>query len=559
MSRGRERIDVDVLFVGAGPASLSGALRLAQLVSAHNQLVRSEEQLNVSIAVLEKGREVGAHSLSGAILDPRALAELIPNFEELGAPLDAPVREDQVWFLTEHGRFKFPVVPPSLRNHGNYVISLGRLVRWLASLVEGAGVDIFPEFPAAELLIENDQVVGVRTTDRGVNKSGQPKPNYEPGVEIRAKVTVLGEGPRGSLTKQLIERFQLDRGKNPQVYSIGIKELWEVPNGRLLPGTVIHTLGFPLDSHTFGGGFIYGGAQNQVSIGLVVGLSYENPTLDPHAEFQRWKTHDSIRAILQGGKLIRYGAKALPEGGLYSIPQPYTAGSLIIGDSAGFLNSQRLKGIHLAMKSGMLAAETIFQAILANDFSSERLSDFDRRIRRSWLYEELYRVRNFHQAMEKGLWVGSVLAGLQFISGGRGIKDPMVTVPGHRRMRKLAEYRPRGNQRKQPVRYDGTLTFDKLSDVFYSGTSHDEDQPCHLRIADFDICHNRCPEEYGNPCQYFCPASVYEMVEVANGRKRLQINASNCVHCKTCDIMDPYQIITWIPPEGGGGPNYLNL
>lgn len=559
MSQGGERIDVDVLFVGAGPASLSGALHLAQLVSAHNQLAGSEKRLDVSIAVLEKGREVGAHSLSGAVLDPRALAELIPNFEQLGAPLDAPVREDQVWLLTERSRFKLPIIPPPLRNHGNYVISLGRLVRWLAALVEKAGVDIFPEFPASELLIEDDQVVGIRTADRGINKSGQPKPNYEPGVEIRAKVTVLGEGPRGSLTKQLIERFHLDRGKNPQVYSIGIKELWEIPEGRILPGTVIHTLGFPLDCHTFGGGFLYGGSQNQVSIGLVVGLSYEDPTLDPHAEFQRWKTHASIRAILQDGKLVRYGAKALPEGGLYSIPQPYVAGSLIIGDSAGFLNSQRLKGIHLAMKSGMLAAETILQAILANDFSSERLSDFERRLRQSWIYEELYRVRNFHQAMEKGLGIGTVLAGLQFISGGRGIKDPMTTLPGHKRMRKLAEYSPRGRQRKQPVRYDGTLTFDKLSDVFYSGTSHEEDQPCHLRIADFDICHHRCPEEYGNPCQFFCPASVYEMVEAANGRKRLQINASNCVHCKTCDIMDPYQIITWVPPEGGGGPNYLTL
>lgn len=559
MSQGSERIDVDVLFVGAGPASLSGALHLAQLVSAHNQLAGSEKRLDVSIAVLEKGREVGAHSLSGAVLDPRALAELIPNFEELGAPLDAPVREDQVWLLTERSRFKLPIIPPPLRNHGNYVISLGRLVRWLAALVEKAGVDIFPEFPATELLIEDDQVVGIRTADRGINKSGQPKPNYEPGVEIRAKVTVLGEGPRGSLTKQLIERFHLDRGRNPQVYSIGIKELWEIPEGRILPGTVIHTLGFPLDCRTFGGGFLYGGSQNQVSIGLVVGLSYEDPTLDPHAEFQRWKTHASIRAILQDGKLVRYGAKALPEGGLYSIPQPYVAGSLIVGDSAGFLNSQRLKGIHLAMKSGMLAAETILQAILANDFSSERLSDFERRLRQSWIYEELYRVRNFHQAMEKGLGIGTVLAGLQFISGGRGIKDPMTTLPGHKRMRKLAEYSPRGRQRKQPVRYDGTLTFDKLSDVFYSGTSHEEDQPCHLRIADFDICHHRCPEEYGNPCQFFCPASVYEMVEAANGRKRLQINASNCVHCKTCDIMDPYQIITWVPPEGGGGPNYLTL
>lgn len=557
MNQAVEKIDVDVLFIGAGPAGLSGALRLAQLVSDHNQMADQKRPLEITIAVIEKGKEVGAHTLSGAVLDPRALAELIPNFVQRGAPLDAAVREDHVWFLTERGRIELPIIPPPLKNHGNYIISLGRLVKWMASLAEAAGVDIFPEFPATELVFENGQVVGVRTGDRGLNKLGQPKPNYEPGVEIRAKVTVLAEGARGSLTKELVEKLRLDRGKNPQVYSIGIKELWEIPEGRISPGTVIHTLGFPLDSHTFGGGFLYAGSQNQVSVGLVVGLSYEDPTLDPHAEFQRWKTHDSIKAILEGGKLIRYGAKTLPEGGLYSIPRPYVGGALIVGDSAGFLNSQRLKGIHLAMKSGMVAAETIFQAFLANDFSEASLSDFERRLRQSWLYEELYRVRNFHQAMERGLWVGSILAGLQFISGGRGLKDPMLTVPGHMRMRKLTDQRAKINRR--PPKYDGKLTFDKLSDVFYSGTSHEEDQPCHLRIADFDICHNRCPEEYGNPCQYFCPASVYEMVEATNGRKRLQINASNCVHCKTCDIMDPYQIITWVPPEGGGGPNYLNL
>ncbi len=559
MTKATETIEVDVLFVGAGPASLSGALHLAHLISDYNQRAASNKTLDVRIAVIEKGREVGSHSLSGAVLDPKALGELIPDFHQRGAPLGPAVKQDHVWLLTEKRRVELPIVPPPLTNHENYVISLGRLVKWLATHVEAAGVDVFPEFPATDLLVEDARVVGVRTGDRGRDRFGRPKANYAPGVEIRAKVTVVGEGPRGSLAKQLIEKFHLDRGKNPQVYSLGIKELWEVPAGRIAPGTVIHTLGFPLDSETFGGGFIYADNENLLSVGLVIGLSYDNPLLDPHREFQRWKTHPSVKELLAGGKLIRYGAKALPEGGFYSIPQLYTEGALLIGDSAGFLNSQRLKGIHLAMKSGMLAAETIFDAFVDNDFSLERLAGYEQRVRESWIYEELYGARNFRQAMEKGLWKGIMLAGLQFITRGRGWTDPMPLSPGHLRLKKLNR-EPSLSKAANPFKYDGVLTFDKLTDVFHSGTSHEEDQPCHLRIADFDICHKRCPEEYGNPCQYFCPANVYEIVTGPSDQgQRLHINASNCVHCKTCDIMDPYQIITWVPPEGGGGPNYVNL
>ncbi len=560
-----ERIEFDVLFVGAGPASLSGALHLAHLIRRHNEQVETgqlrERRLDVSIAVIEKGREVGAHILSGAVLDPRALRELVPNFLEQGAPLATPVVEDQVWFLTKNRKIAIPIVPPPLRNHGHYVISLGQLVKWLAALVEQAGVDIFPEFPGAELLIEDGAVVGVRTGDRGVDRNGRPKGNYEPGVEIRAKVTVLGEGVRGSLAKVLIERFRLQEGKNPQVYSLGIKELWEVEPGRIAPGTVIHTLGYPLDARTFGGGFLYVGADGLVSVGLVVGLSYEDPCLDPHRLFQQFKQHPEIARILKGGTLVRYGAKALPEGGYYSIPRPYVSGALLIGDSAGFLNSQRLKGIHLAMKSGMLAAEAIYEAMRKDDFSERQLARYEELIRTSWVHEELYRVRNFHQAMERGLWSGLLQAGLQMLTGGRGWRDPLPAIAGHARMRKLVEYYGGRNAGCPPSEWrpDGVVSFDKLTDVYYSGTSHEEDQPCHLRIADFDICHTRCPIEYGNPCERFCPANVYEMVATPEGGKRLQINASNCVHCKTCDIMDPYQIITWVPPEGGGGPNYLIL
>jgi len=384
----RESLDIDVLFVGAGPASLSGALHLARLIKAHNERGVAPP-LTVSIGVIEKGKEVGAHTLSGAVLDPKALKELIPDFLQKGAPLDTPVEQDHFWLFTENRKWASPIIPPPVRNHDNYVISLGQFVKWLAKQAEEVGVDIFPEFPGTELLYNGARVVGVRTGDKGVNKDGHPKPNYEPGVDILTKVVVLGEGVRGSLTKQLVRRLRLDEGKNPQVYSIGVKELWEIPDGRLRPGTVIHTLGFPLDTKTFGGGFIYAMKGNLVSIGLVVGLDYQDPHLDPHREFQRFKAHPAISSILTGGMLIGYGAKALPEGGYYSIPRLWADGVLLIGDSAGLLNSQRLKGIHLAMKSGMLAAEVIFQALLNGVFSADQLRVYEILVRKSGIQQEL--------------------------------------------------------------------------------------------------------------------------------------------------------------------------
>jgi electron-transferring-flavoprotein dehydrogenase len=426
-------------------------------------------------------------------------------------------------------------------------------MKWLGGRVEQTGVNVFTQFAGAELLYEGDAVAGVITEDKGRDKEGKPKDNFTPSYELRAKVTVLAEGPRGSLTKKLVARNKLD-GINPQIYSIGVKELWDVQPGRIAPGFVAHTLGWPLDSSMYGGGWIYGMRDNRVSIGLVVGLEYHNPRFDPHEAFQRYKTHPFVRRILEGGKLVCYGAKSVPVGGWYSVPRSYVDGALIIGDSASLMNSATLKGIHLAIKSGMLAAETIFEALCAGDTSAARLAAFPKKIEQSWAGKELRGVRNFHQAFRNGLWLGLARVAVQFVTGGRGLVDPMRVEAGYR------EYHKADGAGPAPPRFqgDGKLTFDRLTDVYHSGTRHEEDQPCHLHVLDFNICVGRCVQEYGNPCQYFCPAAVYEMVEEKGGR-RLKINASNCVHCKTCDIADPYQIIDWVPPEGGGGPNYEGM
>ena len=549
----RERLEADVLIVGAGPAGLACALHLANLIGKQNQAGATGRAPTVeNIYVLEKGREIGAHQLSGAVMDPRGLAELVPEFEK-SAPLDTPVTGDAAYFLTASRAWKFPITPPPLRNHGNYVVSLSKLSKWLGGLVEQAGVNVFTQFAGAQLIYEGDGIAGVITEDKGADKNGRPKDNYTPGYELRAKVTVLAEGPRGSLTKQLVSRCHLD-GLNPQVYAIGVKELWDVPAGRIAPGSVAHTMGWPLGSSIYGGGWIYGMRENRVSLGLVSGLEYHDPQFDPHEAFQKFKTHPFVRSILEGGKLVRYGAKAIPEGGWYSMPRSYVDGGLIIGDGAGLLNSQRLKGIHIAIKSGMLAAETIFQALAAGDTSAKSLSAFPKKIEASWIRDELWAVRNFHQSFQHGLWAGLFHAGIQMVTGGRGLVDPMRVRAGHE------AYAMLDGAAKKAERFkgDGTLTFDRLTDVYHSGTRHEEDQPCHLVVRDTNICADRCTREYGNPCEFFCPAAVYEMVE-EKGERRLKINASNCVHCKTCDIMDPYQIIDWVPPEGGGGPNYEGM
>jgi electron-transferring-flavoprotein dehydrogenase len=540
----REILEVDVLIVGGGPAGLAAAYHLRQL------------NRDISIAVLEKGKEVGAHTISGAVMDPRGINELMPDWKEKGAPIENPVEEDHVLYLTKTRKFGLPIVPPPLRNHGNYIISLNKFARWFGKQVEERGVDIFPGFAGADLIIENDRLAGVRTGDKGIDKHGGKKGNFEPGIDVRAKITILAEGARGSLTKKLVKKFKLDEGRNPQVYAAGVKEVWDVAKERNTGGRVIHTMGWPLRNEEFGGGFIYNMADGRVSIGFVVGLDYLDPHLDPHQRFQQFKTHPYIRSILDGGKLYSYGAKAIPEGGYWAQPQYYFNGGLIIGDAAGFLNSMRLKGIHLAFKTGMLAAEAAGEAIAAHDFSAGRLKRFEELVEESWVKDELWKVRNFHQSFEHGFVAGMIHTGLQMITGGRGVRNRYRNQPGHTRMRQLQQYY-NGN-RSAPARsdYDGKLTFDKLSDVYNSGTDHDEDQPVHLVVLDHDICHPRCTTEYGNPCQFFCPAAVYEMTAAGDGPLRLQINASNCVHCKTCDIMDPYEVINWVTPEGGGGPGY---
>ena len=561
MKEARETLEVDVLFVGAGPASLSGALHLRNLIDAHRaESANGQKKLDsVSIAVIEKGREIGAHILSGAILDPIALKELVPDFTALGAPLAAPVTRDSLYYLTSSGKIAFPWTPSPLNNHGNHIISLNRFVKWMGELAESKGIDLFPGFAGTDLLFEGDRLIGVRTGDRGIGKDHQRKDSYEPGVDILAKAVVFGEGVRGSLTKQLVQKLKLDQGRNPDIYAIGVKEVWEVPASSDARGRVIHTLGYPLKQEDFGGGFIYH-TGNMVSIGFVVGLDYKDPYLDPHQEFQRFKTHPFIASLLKDGRIAHYGAKAIPEGGYYTIPKSYFDGGLIIGDGAGLLNSQRLKGIHLAMKSGMLAAETLCEAILKEDFSESTLSRYETLFRKSWAGQELYKVRNFRQGFEHGLFLGMINAGLEMITGGRGWKERLWNLPGYQRTEKIIEYYGRQAAPPPPLPVDGQRTFDKVTNVYFSGTKHDEDQPPHLLIADYDICAHRCTPEYGNPCQRFCPANVYEIIDNGDGRgKHPQLNPSNCVHCKTCDIMDPYQIITWVPPEGGGGPNYVNL
>ena len=559
----REVLEFDIQFVGAGPAGLAGAIHLAQLIEKHNQAIAAgapgQPVGETSIAVLEKSAEVGAHGFSGAVLDPRALRELLPDFVAQGCPLAAPVSGDDVFILTETGQFRLPMLPSVLHNDGNYIVSLGDLARWLAGIAEAKGVLIATETPAQEPLLENGRVRGVRTGDKGVARDGTHKPTYQPGADCIAKATVLCEGPRGTIAKQLEKTLGLTVGRNPQVYATGVKELWEVPAGRAQKGRVIHTMNWPLPADTFGGGFLYALSDTLWAVGFCTALDSPDPASDPHANLQRFKTHPLVRPLLAGGKPVAYGAKAIPEGGYFAMPKLAADGMLLCGDAGGFLNGARLKGIHLAIKSGMLAAETLFECLLAGDFSKERLAGYETRVAASWAGEEMRSTRNFHQAFDGGLWTGLLRSGVQMLTGGSDVfGDRLAGHAGHERMRKLGQL---PGPRPAPIKFDGVLTFDKLADVYLSGTLHEEDQPVHLVVADRNICATKCRTEYGNPCQHFCPANVYEMVpdDGQPGALKLQINAANCVHCKTCDIADPYQIITWTTPEGGGGPNYKGL
>jgi electron-transferring-flavoprotein dehydrogenase len=547
----RETLEVDVLIVGGGPAGLSAALRLAQL-----QKQKGGEPL--AIALVEKAREAGAHQLSGALLDPSTLRDLIPDFQAKGAPLGTEVHDDNIYFLTPNKKFRFPITPPPFQNHGNYIISLNQFTKWLGAQVEAAGIDMFMGFAAQHVLYDGARVIGVRLGDRGVDKHGKPKAMFEPGADIHARVTIFADGPRGHLTKQLTETLKLDAASQPAQFAIGIKELWDVPKDRLKPGTVIHTLGYPLKEEEFGGTWLYSMAEGRISLGLVAGLDYKDPLFDPHAAFQMFKLHPLIKGILDGGQLIRFGAKALPEGGWNTQPQLFFDGGVIVGDAANFVNSMRLKGIHLAMRSGMLAGEAVFDAVRAGDTSSTALSRYKNLVDASAIKTELYPVRNVHQAFGGGLVAGSLFAGLTMATGGRLMED-LSGHPGHKQMKTLAQYYGLAKRDlitgSNAVPFDRKITFDKVTGAHYSGTHHEEDQPVHLQVQT-DVCHSVCGPEFGYPCVRFCPASVYEMVDNGAGGKRLQINASNCVHCKTCDIMDPYGVITWVPPEGGEGPQY---
>lgn len=536
----RDVMEYDVVAVGAGPAGLSFAIRLKQL------------KPELSVCVIEKSSTIGAHILSGAVIEPGPLDELLPGWRDNPPPVCVPAAEDEFWFLTKTGGTRFPVVPPQMRNHGNFIVSLGAMCAWLAPQAEALGVEIYPGFAAAELLYDDaGAVAGVRIGDMGVAKDGSHKSGYTQGIDIKAKVTVLAEGARGHLTKQLVRKFGLDAESDPQNYSIGIKELWQVPEGRVKPGKIVHSLGWPADSHTYGGSFLYHLNNNQVALGYVSGLDYRDPDYQPYEAFQQWKNHPSVKALLEGGTILSAGARAIVTGGYQSLPRVEMPGALLIGDTAGLLNVPKIKGTHQAIRSGMLAAEHL--AAQGEALSS---AGFDAKLRASPAMAELKKVRNIKPGFKKGLWFGLVNSAWETITAGLSPWTWRCKLDWNALQKLDVAEKPRRDYVERTL-----APRDRLAGVYFAATEHDEDQPVHLKVSNTDLCVTTCAEEYGNPCQRFCPAGVYEIVAepTAPSGKRLQINAANCVHCKTCDIKDPYQIITWVTPEGGAGPNYQNL
>ncbi len=545
----RDSMEFDVVIVGAGPAGLSAAIRLKQLAAERNT--------EIGVCVVEKGSEVGAHILSGAVMDPRALDELFADWRERGAPLNTEVSEDRFLFLSERGARRVPgwMLPDCFLNHGNYIVSLGEFVRWLGAQAEALGVEVYPGFAAAEVLYRDDgSVRGVATGNMGVGRNGEPTASFQPGMELHGKYTLFAEGSRGHLGRQLIARYRLDEGRDPQSHAIGIKELWEIDASKFKPGLVIHTAGWPLDRDTYGGSFLYHWRDNKIAIGYVVGLNYRNPYLSPYEEFQRYKTHPEIRTFLEGGKRLSYGARSITAGGLNALPRFTFPGGCLIGCDAGFLNASRIKGSHAAIKTGRLAADAAFEAIAAGRAGDE-LVGYGDAFRASWLHDELHRARNFKAAMGKGLWTGTLLVGIdQVVFRGKAPFTMHVRQADHEYLRPASE--------SQPIAYpkpDGKLSFDRLSSVFISNTNHEENQPVHLTLKDPEVPVQINLARFAGPEQRYCPAGVYEFVRDDEGGERLQINAQNCVHCKTCDIKDPTQNIVWVVPEGGGGPNYSEM
>jgi electron-transferring-flavoprotein dehydrogenase len=545
----RESMEYDVVIVGAGPAGLAAAIRLKQLAA--------EASHDVSVCIVEKGSEVGAHILSGAVMDPRAITELFPDWKNAGAPLNQAVTEDRFLFLSPSSARQVPnwMLPTCFKNHGNYVISLANVCRWMGAQAEALGVEIYPGFAASEVLFNEDgSVKGVATGDMGIGKQGEQTDRFARGMALHAKYTLFAEGCRGHLGKQLQDRFKLRDGRDPQTYGIGLKELWEVKPDKHVPGLVVHTAGWPLNNDTYGGSYLYHLENNLVSVGFVVGLGYSNPYLSPFEEFQRYKTHTAIRGFFEGGKRIAYGARAIVAGGLQSLPKLVFAGGALVGDDAGFLNASRIKGSHAAIKSGMLAADAAFAAVKSGR-TSDSLDDYPKAFESSWLHDELHRARNFKPAMAKGLYTGTLMVGIdQVIFGGKAPWTLHHQHADHETLTKASE--------ATPITYpkpDGVLTFDRLSSVFISNTNHEEDQPAHLTLKNANVPVETNLALYDGPESRYCPAGVYEYVEKPQGGKQLQINAQNCVHCKTCDIKDPTQNIVWVVPEGGGGPNYPNM